>query len=80
MEPILALIAMLGAPATIGDRLMPMGGPQAVIDKTVLPPKIPDCRTDAQIQRALAEKARGLPQSCDPPKPRQRAVSEPPHG
>jgi len=79
MEPILALIAMIAAPgASIGDRLMPMGGPQGVIDKTILPSKIPDCRTEAQIQRALAEKANGLPQSCDPPKARQRPVNQPP--
>ena len=81
MEPILALFAMVAsAGPSIGDRMMPMGGPQAVIDKTVLPAKIPDCRTEAQIQKALAEKANGLLQSCDPPKPRKRAASQTPHG
>jgi hypothetical protein len=42
--------------------------PTPVSDKFLIPPKIPDCRNDQQIQQALAEKANGDPQSCDPPR------------
>ncbi len=44
-------------------------GVTPVTDKWIIPPKVPDCKTDAQIQQALAEKADGIiPQSCDPPR------------
>ena len=46
--------------------------PSPVTDLYLIPPKVPDCRTDAEIQQALAQKANGDPQSCDPPKSVQR--------
>jgi len=44
-------------------------GTTPVTGMFLIPPKVPDCKTDAQIQQALAEKADGIiPQSCDPPR------------
>ena len=63
---------LLAAPtmSTVPDRVLVRDptGPTPVTDLWIIPPKIPDCKNDQQIQRALAEKANGDPQSCDPPK------------
>jgi hypothetical protein len=66
-------IFLFAAPVMNGvpDRVIfrdPQNGPTPVTDLWIVPPKIPDCRNDEQIQKALAEKANGDPQSCDPPK------------
>jgi hypothetical protein len=68
------LMAMLIAGPEMGgmpDRVIlrdAQNGPTAVNDLWISPPKIPDCKNDQQIRQALEEKARGDPQSCDPPK------------
>jgi hypothetical protein len=68
----LVIPLLLAAPAMNGvpDRVIfrDPTGPTPVTDLWIIPPKIPDCKNDQQIQRALAEKANGDPQSCDPPK------------
>jgi hypothetical protein len=65
----LMLLAAAQVGPTIGDHFAhAMEGTDPVYI-TLLPPKIPDCRTDEQIRRAEAQKANGEPQSCDPPKP-----------
>jgi hypothetical protein len=68
------IMAMLVAGPEMGgvpDRVIlrdPQNGPTAVTDLWIIPPKVPDCKTDQQIRQALEEKARGDQQSCDPPK------------
>ena len=72
---LLALAAQNTPAPTTGDRVIfrdPIQGPTAVTDKFLIPPKIPDCRTDAQIQQALAQRANGELESCDLPKAYRR--------
>jgi|KBSSwiStaDraftv2_1062776.scaffolds.fasta_scaffold3846244_1 hypothetical protein len=74
----LLMMILLATPVGMGpgDRTMPMGM-SGVTDKTALPPKIPDCRTDDEIKWALAQKANGEPQSCDPPRKRTPPANQP---
>jgi hypothetical protein len=68
---LLMLLAAPQMPGSLPDRVIlrdPMQGPMPVTDKVLIPQKIPDCKTDAEIQKALAEKVNGDLQSCDPPK------------
>ena len=64
----LFLAAAAGGPATapIGDVFYghAMGHSDPIADMTPLPPKLPACRSEAEIQKALAEKAQRKPQSC----------------
>ena len=77
----LVIPLLLAAPVMNGipDRVIVRDptGPTPVTDLWIIPPKIPDCRNDQQIQQALAEKANGDPQSCDPPKLAVRQRSRP---
>ena len=73
MLQLLPLLFLAGAPGLIAPgvgqlRERPLSA-TPVTGMFLIPPKVPDCRTDAQIQQALAEKAAGImPQSCDPPR------------
>jgi hypothetical protein len=59
------LLAAAAAPPTIGDVFYGHAGGHADgVDFTLRPPKLPACRGDVEIQKALAEKAQGQPQSC----------------
>jgi hypothetical protein len=60
------LLAGGPVPPTIGEIFYghAMGHSDPIADITPLPPKLPACRGDAEIQEALAQKAQGLPQSC----------------
>jgi len=64
----LLLAAAAGAPPTIGDVFYghAMGHSDAM-DYTLRPSKLPACRGEAEVQKALAQKAQGEPQSCLPP-------------
>ncbi|HEX6661205.1 MAG TPA: hypothetical protein VF067_04985 [Sphingomicrobium sp.] len=64
----LMLLAAAQVGPSIGDHFAHAMEGTDPVHIIMLPPKIPDCRTDAEIQRARAEKANGDPQSCDPPK------------
>lgn len=68
MSVIIAALLLAGGPVppTIGEVFYghAMGNNDPIADMTPLPPKLPSCRGDAEIQRALAEKAQGRPQSC----------------
>ena len=41
-------------------------GPMPVTDKFLIPPKIPDCRTQAQADAAVQAKRVGEYEKCDP--------------
>ena len=83
MSPIAALL-ILAAPSigpSIGDHFDHAGGGPDPHYEILVAPKVPDCRTEAQIQKALAEKADGImPQSCDLPKSRLRTAAKAPKG
>ena len=69
----LVLSMLLAAPPMNGvpDRVIfrdPQNGPTPVTDLWIIPPKVPECKNDQQIQQALDQKAHGELQSCDPPK------------
>lgn len=71
LQLLLMMFAAMPPSAGVPDRVIlrdPQQGPTPVTDLFVIPPKIPDCRTDEQIRHALQEKADGYLQSCDPPK------------
>ena len=64
----LILVAMQVGP-TIGDRFFGhAGGVAEPVDITLRPAKVPTCRTEDEIRKALAEAARDNPQSCLVPK------------
>jgi hypothetical protein len=72
---LMLLAAQQGPGPGSGDRMVireRVQAPTPVTDLFLLPPKIPDCRNDQQIEQALAEKANGDRQSCDPPRSVQR--------
>lgn len=60
------LIAGGPVPPTIGEVFYghAMGNNDPIPDLTPRPLKLPACRSDAEIQKALTEKAQGQPQSC----------------
>ena len=64
----LFLVAASGGPASvpIGDIFYghAMGHSDPIADMTPRPPKVPSCGSEAEIQKALAEKAERKPQSC----------------
>jgi len=73
LQLVLAMLVTPPPPATGVGRMLDMRdrtqGTTPVTGMFLIPPKVPDCKTDAQIQQALAEKADGIiPQSCDPPR------------
>lgn len=51
----------------------PMQGPTPVTDKYLLPPKLKDCRTDAEVQAALDARRYGDQEPCDPDRMIRRA-------
>jgi hypothetical protein len=63
------LIAGGPVPKTIGEIFYGHAGSHndPIADMTPPPPKLQACRSDQEIQGALAEKAQGEPQSCLPP-------------
>ena len=60
------LLAAGPVPPSIGDVFYGHAGGHSdpIADITPLPPKLPGCRTDEEIKKALAEKEQSLPQSC----------------
>ena len=60
------LLAGGPVPPTIGEIFYghAMGNNDPIADLTPLPPKLPVCRSNAEVQKALAEKAKGRPTSC----------------
>ena len=56
-------------PGGIPERVIfrdPLQGPTPVTDKWIIPPKIPDCRNSQEEEKALAQRANGELESCDP--------------
>ena len=78
MLQLLSLIMLIQTPGPspsqrflLHDRIQ---GPTPVSDKYLLPPKLKDCRTDAEIQAALDARRFGDQEPCDPdPLLRRRA-------
>ena len=67
----LVTLMLFAAPSigpTIGEHYGHAGGGPDPWNLVILPPKVPNCRTEEEIRKALAEKAQDLPQSCDPPR------------
>lgn len=61
-----ALLAGGPVPPTIGEVFYghAMGNNDPIPDLTPRPPKLPACRSNAEIQKALAAKSQGQPPSC----------------
>lgn len=78
MVPLFAVMLMAApgpGPGNIIQIRERVVAPTPVTGLFLIPPKIPDCRTDAEIQQSLAEKANGVsPQSCDIPRSVQRQM------
>ncbi len=69
MLNLLMLIMLAGAPGqSLGEanNVLPDNarGPTAVTDKDLRPVKLPDCRTDAEVQRTLIQLKNGEPEDC----------------
>lgn len=67
MFPVIPLIFLAAAPAgqTIGDHFYGHAmGISDTVDLTLRPARIPDCRTDEEVRKALADKELNIPQSC----------------
>jgi hypothetical protein len=67
--PLMLLAAVQNGPPTIGERAFSHagGGPDPV-DLVIRPRRVPDCRTDAEIRKALADKEQGVEPLCMLPK------------
>jgi hypothetical protein len=72
MLTLAALLVLAGGPVppTIGEVFYghAMGHSDPIADITPLPARLPDCKTDEEIRKALAEKDQGRPQSCFVPR------------
>jgi hypothetical protein len=69
MLQLLALIALLQTPGGgTAERFLERDrtqGPTPVTGMFLIPPKIPDCRTQAEVDAALEAKRRGDFEKCD---------------
>jgi len=71
---LMALLLAGPGSGSIGESRMmnlrdPQQGPTAVTDKMLIPPRLPDCVTPEQIQRADEERIKGWEPDCMlPPK------------
>ena len=65
---LMTLMLMMQPGPGVGERTNPdrFRGVTPVTDKFILPPKIPDCRTQEEDDRALADKRAGDWEKCDP--------------
>ena len=70
MLQLLTLLLLIQAPGTgTSQRLLQrdrLQGPTPVTGMFLLPPKIKDCRTDAEIRAALDARRFGDQEPCDP--------------
>ena len=68
MIHLLAALLLAGSGQSIGDNRGvlrdPMRGPTPVADKDLRPGRPPDCRTDADVQRAVEQVRNGEPGDC----------------
>lgn len=68
MIHLLAALLLAGSGQSIGDNRGvlrdPMRGPTPVTDKDLRPSRPPDCRTDAEVQRAVEQVRNGELGDC----------------
>lgn len=68
MIHLLAALLLAGSGQSIGDNRGilrdPLRGPTAVTDKDLRPGRPPDCRTEAEVQRAVQQVRNGEPGDC----------------
>ena len=68
MIHLLAALLLAGSGQSIGDNRGvlrdPMRGPTPVTDKDLRPSRPPDCRTDADVQRAVEQVRNGEQGDC----------------
>lgn len=77
MLQILALLLLAQMPGSGPSHRVilrdPLQGPTPVNDKFVIPPKLHDCRTDAEVRAALEARRYGDQEPCDPDRMLRRA-------
>ena len=68
MIHLLAALLLTGSGQSIGDNRGvlrdPLRGPTPVADKDLRPARPPDCRTEADVQRAVEQVRNGEPGDC----------------
>ena len=78
LQLMMTMLLLAAAPPIVGgpervnlrDRLE---GPMPVNDKYLLPPKLKDCRTEADVRAALEARRYGDQEPCDPDRMLRRA-------
>ena len=69
LQLLLLVLAAVPPGAGMPDRVIlrdPQNGPTPVTNLYLIPPKLHDCRTDAEVQAALEKRRYGEQEPCDP--------------